>query len=177
MRMRLAALALLAAACSPAPQSAQTPASAAATAEAPTSVDPYTQALAGAAAEGEWIARSDEGVSSACFGAPESECQITIVCEQPSGAVKLMYEHELTPDQDTTLTVFNATSTLSLPARSFNEGLPSVNVDLTAAAAERLPLISLLGAPTDRFGVQVAGGDLRVFPWNDAIATTLIACR
>ena len=154
------------------------PAAPATAAEAPTSVDPYALALAGAAAEGEWISRSDEGVTSACFGQPESECQITLVCEQPSGAVKIMYEHELAPDQDTVLLIFNATSTLNLPARSFNEGLPSVNVNLADAAAEKLPLISMLGAPTDRFGVQVgSAGDLHVFPWNEAIATTLIACR
>jgi len=34
----------------------------------------------------------------------------------------------------------------------------------------------MLRTPTDRFAVE-AGGETSVFPWDDAIARTLIACR
>jgi hypothetical protein len=37
-------------------------------------------------------------------------------------------------------------------------------------------LITVLGAPADRFAVE-AGGVINVYPWHDAISRTLIACR
>ena len=47
--------------------------------------------------------------------------------------------------------------------------------DLDSAPA-KIALISMLGAPTDRFAVDV-NGESSVFPWADAVSQALIACR
>jgi len=137
---------------------------------------PDAAALVATPQTGAWTLRTDEGTTAAGFGAPESEYQLTIVCEAPSGKITITSEHELAPDQDTTLRIITAVQTLDLPARSFNEGLPNVSADVLDDAATKTPLISMLGAPTDRFAVDVAGV-ATVYPWNDAIAQALTACR
>lgn len=174
MRTSLIALALLAAACSPAPSSQAPAETAATTSQAP--VDPNTAALGGAPQTGSWTVRTDEGTTAAGFGAPESEYQLTIVCEAASGKLTITSEHELAPDQDTTLRIITPVQILDLPARSFNEGLPSVTAEVRDDSAEKTALISMLGAPTDRFAVEVAGQS-SVFPWADAVSQALIACR
>ena len=175
MRTLILALALLAAACSPPAQTADTATTAAEQAPAvPENV--YVAALAGTVQTGSWVARTDEGVTSACFGAPQSECVVTVACEMPSGKLTLSTEYELAPDQDTAIRVFNATQMLDLPARSFNEGLPSVTATVADSAPEKTPLIGMLGAPTERFGVEVAG-QRTVFPWDTSVASVLTACR
>jgi hypothetical protein len=88
----------------------------------------------------------------------------------------LYYEHELSPDQDTTLRIITPVQILDLPARSFNEGLPSVTAEAPGSSAAKTALISMLGAPTDRFAVEV-NGEATVFPWADAVSQALIACR
>ncbi len=172
MRNCLFVLALLAA-CSPAPP--QAPETAATTAEAPQS-DPNTAALGAASQTGAWIFYTQAGVTAAAFGPPESESLLTISCEMPSGKLSVSYEQELAPDQDTTLRIITPLQMLDLPARSFNEGLPNVTADVPASAAEKAALISMLGAPTDRFAVDV-NGEINVFPWDDAISQVLLACR
>jgi hypothetical protein len=171
LRTSLIALALLAA-CTPAPS--QAPESAATTTEAP--ANPNTTALSATAQTGAWTLRTDEGVTAAGFGAPESEYLLTISCEAPSGKLTLIYEHELVPDQDTTLRIITPVQTLDLPARSFNEGLPSVTAEVLESTPAKTALISMLGAPTDRFAVEV-NGESSVFPWTDAVSQALIACR
>lgn len=175
MRTLLVTAALLLAACSPAPTE-QAPDTAAPASESEAPANPDAAALGATPQTGAWTLRTDEGTTAAGFGAPESEYQLTIVCEAPSGKITITSEHELAPDQDTTLRIITAVQTLDLPARSFNEGLPNVSADVLDDAATKTPLISMLGAPTDRFAVDVAGV-ATVYPWNDAIAQALTACR
>jgi len=174
MRNSLLALALLAAACSPAP-SAPAEETAATTASEP-AVNVDAAALGATPQPGAWSFGADEGTFAAGFGPPESEYLQTIVCEAASGKLTLTSSHELSPDQDTTLRVITAVQTLDLPARSFNEGLPNVHAEVADDAATKTPLISMLGAPTDRFAIEV-GGEALVFPWDDSIAQALTACR
>jgi hypothetical protein len=167
--------ALLLAACTPAPP-AQAPQS-----EPPTTdvdgADPYLTALQSTPVEGQWFFRADEGVSSACFGVPESECQLSFVCEAPSGMVTVIYSHELVPDQLTVLRVFTTSTTIDLDARSMNEGLPSVTARLVdLASAAQTPLIEALTPAQQRFGVEVQG-EMTVFTWDESIARALAACR
>lgn len=177
MRTLLLALALFAAACSPPAQTADSaPATTAGEPASAASENVYAAALAGPVQTGSWVSRTDEGVSSACFGAPQSECVVTVACEMPSGKLSLSTGDELAPDQDTVIRVFNATSTLDLPAHSFNEGLPNVTATIADNAAEKTPLIGMLGAPTERFGVEVAG-QRTVVPWDASVAAILTACR
>ena len=172
LRTSLIALALLAA-CTPAPS--QAPESAATTTQTPPA-NPNTTALAATPQSGAWTLRTDEGVTAAGFGAPESEYLLTISCEASSGKLTLIYEHELVPDQDTTLRIITPVQTLDLPARSFNEGLPSVTAEVLESTPAKTALISMLGAPTDRFTVEV-NGESSVFPWTDEVSQALIACR
>ncbi|MEZ5971814.1 MAG: hypothetical protein R3C31_08430 [Hyphomonadaceae bacterium] len=172
LRTSLIALTLLAA-CTPAPS--QAPENAETTAEAP-AVNPDAAALTATPQTGAWTLRTDEGVTAAGFGPPESEYLLTISCEMPSGKLTLIYEHELVPDQDTTLRIITPVQTLDLAARSFNEGLPSVTAEVANGAAEKAALISMLGAPTDRFAVEV-NGESTAFPWADEVSQALIACR
>lgn len=174
MRTQLIALALLAAACSPAPSQSTGEVAATTTESAP--VDPNAAALGATPQTGAWTLRTDEGTTGAGFGAPESEYQLTIACEAGSGKLTLIYEHELAPDQDTTLRIITPVQTLDLPARSFNEGLPSVTAEVLDSTPAKPALISMLGAPTDRFAVDV-NGEITVFPWADAVSQALIACR
>jgi len=167
--------ALLLAACSPAP-SEQTAEPAGSTAEQQATANPDAAALGGTPQTGSWTLRTDEGVTAAGFGAPESEYQLVITCEAPSGNLSVMAERELSPDQDTTLRIITAVQSLDLPARSFNEGLPSVTAEVANGAATKTPLISMLGAPTDRFAVDIAG-EITVFPWHESIAQALTTCQ
>ncbi len=172
MRTTIIALALLA--CSPAPSTQAPQETAASTAQAP--VDPNTAALTATPQTGAWSVRTDEGTTGAGFGAPESEYQLTIVCEAASGKLTITSEHELAPDQDTTLRIITPVQILDLPARSFNEGLPSVTAEVLESTPAKTALISMLGAPTDRFAVEV-NGESTVFPWAEAVSQALIACR
>jgi hypothetical protein len=56
-----------------------------------------------------------------------------------------------------------------------NQGLPMVRAEIADGAPEKAPLIGMLGAPQDRFAVEI-GGDIAVYPWDDAIARVLTAC-
>jgi hypothetical protein len=165
----LTLLALLAAACAP-PASQDAPPAASAAA-AP--VNPDTAALGANPATGAWTFHVAESVSAAGFGLPESEYQFIIACD--GGKLSLSNEAELTPDQDTTMRIITATQSIELPARSFNEGLPTITTDLAAADPLKPLLIGMLGAPTDRFAVEIAGVT-QVFPWDDEIAQALTAC-
>lgn len=172
--MRILILALALAACSPATTTEQAPETAA-TANEP-AINADAAALGATPQPGAWTFRADEGTFAAGYGPPESEYLLTISCEAASGKLILMSSHELSPDQDTTLRIITAVQTLDLPARSFNEGLPSVTADVTDDAPAKTPLISMLGAPTDRFAIEVAG-EAHVFPWNENVAQALTACR
>lgn len=175
MRIALIALALIAAACSPpAPQDAPAPPATDAAPVAPAHRD--TAALGATPAAGAWTFRVDEGVSAAGFGLPESEHQFIVACEAASGKLTITYEHELLPDQDTTLRLITAVQSIDLPARSFNEGLPAVTAEIRNDDRLKPLLIGMLGAPTDRFAADVAGQS-QVFPWDGAVAQALTACR
>lgn len=175
MRILITALALVLAACSPAPSSAPAGATTE-TAEQPRPLNLDAAALTHTPATGQWFERVDEGTFAAGFGVPNSEYQFTIVCTQGSGALTVTSENELAPDQDTLIRIITSTQTLELPARSFNEGPPNISAEIADNAPVKIPLIGMLGAPTDRFAVD-AGGVITVYPWHDAIARTLIACR
>ena len=173
MSARTVTLALLLAACTPPAPPAAPPAAETA---APAPANPDTAALSAAPAPGAWAFLGDDAAISAGFGQSESERQLTIVCNSATGALAVDAAHALAPDQDTTLRIITATQTLDLNARSHNQGPPSVRADIAADAPEKMPLIGMLGAPTDRFAIEIAG-QTTVFPWNDAIAQALIACR
>lgn len=175
--MRLIPLVLIAliAACSP-PASQDAPAAPAAESAPAAPANPETAALGAIPASGAWTFRVDAGTHAAGFGVPESEYQFIIVCEAGSGNLSLTYEHELAPDQATTLRLITAVQSIELPARSFNEGLPNVTAEIADADPLKPLLIGMLGAPTDRFAADVAG-EIQVFPWSDEIAQALTACR
>jgi hypothetical protein len=174
MRMSLFTLALLIAACAPAPTE---PAQDTAATSSETPIANADAAALGAAPQpGAWSFRTDEGTSAAGFGPPESEYLLTIVCTGPSGAITIRSSHELAPDQRTTLRLITSTQSLDLPADSFNEGLPSVDAQIGDSDPLKPLLIGMLGAPTERFAVEVAG-EANVFPWDESIARALIACR
>jgi len=174
--MRLIPLALIAliAACSPPASQEAPPAAPAASNAAP--AGPRLSVLGGVPASGAWTFRVEGGTHAAGFGVPESEYQFIIVCEAGSGNLSLTYEHELTPDQATTLRLITAVQSIELPARSFNEGLPNVTAEIADSDPAKPLLIGMLGAPTDRFAAEVAG-EVQVFPWSDEIAQALTACR
>ncbi len=176
MRTMFAALLFLAA-CDPLAPAPSPPATQAPAPQSPPSAaNADALALQHTPADGAWVEGTHERVVSAGFGAPESEVQFSIECNTRSHALTLTSDHELAPDQTTTLRLITPTQTLELAARSHNEGLPSIVADIASGAPEKTPLISMLGAPVDRFAVD-AGGQITVFPWSDAIARTLIACR
>jgi hypothetical protein len=167
--MRLILIPLLLAACSPAPAP---PAPNAAVAPSERSVaNADALALQRAPAPGAWSATADEGVFVARFGAADAPPLVTLRCTAPNGALSLTLAQE--PAQTTSLRLITATHTLDLPADADGHAL-------TAAIAESAPehamLITVLGAPNDHIALD-AGGALTVLPWDDAIATTLIACR
>lgn len=176
MRTHIAALAVFAAACSPPAPAPSTPADEAGKQAPPSAADPDTLALQGKVATGQWFERADEGTFSAGFGEPESEFQFGIMCIAGSGAITVMSGAELAPDQATTIRLITSTQSLELPAQSHNEGLPSITAEIADGAPAHMPLISMMGAPTDRFAVE-AGGQITVFPWDESIGRTLIACR
>jgi hypothetical protein len=152
-------------------------ASAASAAPAAPAVAANNAPLLGAALSyGQWYSRGDEGTIAACYGAPESECSITIQCEAPTGKLTFTTMHELVPDQPTALRLMTQTHTLDLAARSFNEGLPSINADLADESAEKAALIALLSPTQPSFAVEHRG-EITVYPWDEAIARTLNACR
>jgi len=167
-----AALVLLLAACTPASPPAQEAAlSAPASASATSAPAPQ---LAGAVAEGRWFFEESAESASAGFGLPESEIQFNVHCARAMRVVTLGYEHELSPDQDTTLTLHTAAGALDFPARSFNEGLPNVSAEITVPADGDARLAALARA-TDRFAVSVGGATL-LLPTDANIRRVLALC-
>lgn len=161
MRFTLLALVLLAA-CAPTPapsSSAATPAPAAA---APSAANADARLLQQAPATGTWSARADEGVFRASFND-----RLIIVCSAPNGAVTLTLAG--VPSSTSALRLITATRTLDLTSHG-----GSVRLDANAPAHDAL--IATLGTPGNHFAID-AGGTVTVFPWNDALATTLGACR
>ncbi len=172
MKHAVLALALLAA-CSPAPQSNEAKTATPAAQAAPT---PNATALSAAPAEGQWFFNGDEGVISANFGPPESEGILSIVCNEGDRRISLHYNGELTPDQDTTLTLLTATQSLDLPARSHNDGLPGISANIAADAPQHGTLLNALSAQQQRFAI-VSAGDTIVLPWDQSIPRALANCR
>ena len=169
-----ATLAALLAACSP-PTSAQKSASTATTTTAATTATAPSPELAGALADGAWVFEEGNAASSTGFGPPDSESQFFVQCERGPKIVTLSMEHELAPDQDTTLTLRPNTGsgaqTLTFPARSFNEGLPSVTANLPAPD----PRLTSFAAATDRFEVSVGDAHL-LLPMDESVKRVLALC-
>ena len=130
--------------------------------EAPSVANADARLLQTAPVAGAWEARSDEGVFAAHFGE-----RLMIVCSAPNGVITLSLAGA--PATTTTLRLITATRTLDLASHA-----GSVRLDDGAPAHDLF--ISTLGTPGDRFAID-AGGATTVFPWDDAIATTLHACR
>ncbi len=172
MRFRFL-LAFALAACKPAPAPPASPP--AAEPPAAQQSEPNTTRLTGPLATGQWFARSEEGTHAAGFGVPESEYQFVLSCTAGSGALSVMAAHELMPDQATTLSILTANARVDLPARSFNEGLPSINADLADESAEKAALTAALAPPQERFAVEAAG-DIAIYPWDESLARVLAAC-
>lgn len=129
-------------------------------------------ALGGVPMEGVWSHNGDGATVSAGFGAPESEYLFIVICEGGTGQVRIDYEHELYPDQDTTLRIITETQAVEFPARSSNEGLPTVSAEV---AGDDARLAALAATGQERFAVEVAG-EISVLPWDEAIALTLSNC-
>src|SRR5690606_36348336 len=171
--------ALLLFACTPAPQQQQPAPDSApsqqAAPEAQAPQNPYTAALSAPLPDGQWFSEETSSRTSAGFGLPESEFQFVVSCATRAGKLSVTLERELAPDQQTTMRIVTAPQMLDLPARSFNEGLPHVLAELAPDAPEEGPLVRMLGAPQDRFAVEVAG-EFQVFPWDESLARALTAC-
>lgn len=165
----------LAASCTPAPQPPP-PATESATSASVDGATANAAALSATPATGRWSFHGDEGITSTCFGAPNSECAISFMCEAPSGKVSVLTSAELIPDQPTTLTLITRTQTLSIPARSFNEGLPSINAELADTSAEKAGLLEALAPTQDVFAID-ANGEITVYPWDESIKRVLDACH
>jgi hypothetical protein len=165
--------------CSPAPPADQgAPDPSAEQPSAPTGAPnaEFAPVQAGTPLTGQWFFRSDDGVLSAGFGAPESEFQFAVTCRQADGVVTVMSNHELFPDQQTILSIIVASSTVNLPATSFNEGLPSVTAELDGGTEYARGVAINLAERQERFGVKV-GNDLRVYPWSEELTRALERCQ
>lgn len=166
------AFALLATACSPAPtQGAAAPAP---QTEAPSAANADARALQQTPAPGQWTATTED-VFAASYGAPGTGA-FSIMCSGPGAAITLNFGYLQAPRAAalTSLRLITATHTLELPAHSRDDGV--LHATIAENASEHDPLITVLGAPNDTFAVDVAGA-ITVFPWDDALRTTLSACR
>jgi hypothetical protein len=168
-RLALAAVALILAACAPDSSSPADPAA------APAPANEAFAELPAENAEGQWFFRADEGVFAAGFGAPQSEFQFLVACTQGDGAVSITSDHELVPDQPTQLGILTETESLTLPAESFNEGLPHVAANLAGGTANARAVAEALSTAQTRFGVRV-GADVRAYPWSEELARALAGC-
>lgn len=126
---------------------------------------------------GQWAFNADAGLFSAGFGAPESEFQLMVTCEQPTRKLTIMSAHELAPDQDTSLSLIFDASMLSVPARSYNEGLPHVAAEIDGGAEVGRSLANLLSEERSHFGVRAGAGEVHVYPWDANLSRALSACR
>ena len=179
MRLKTYAASLLfLTACTPAPPAPAPGPAAARPTEAPSAANGDALALRRTPAAGEWSAHADEGVLAANFGAPPGDV-FSIVCRAPTGAIVLTLKRDLAPQSAAALRIITTTRTLELPGRerrtAAGEGR-AFAVDIADNTPEHSALISMLGAPGDRFALE-AGGVITVLPWDDAIARTLIGCR
>jgi hypothetical protein len=136
----------------------------------------FAPVQAGTPLTGQWFFRGDDGVLAAGFGAPESEFQFAVTCRQADGVVTVMSNHELFPDQETILSIIVASSTVNLPANSFNEGLPSVTAELDGGTEYARGVAINLAERQERFGVKV-GNDLRIYPWSEELTRALERCQ
>jgi hypothetical protein len=163
--------------CTP-PQPAETADTAPAPQPAPTGAPnaEFAPVQAGTPLTGQWFFRGDDGVLAAGFGAPESEFQFAVTCRQADGVVTVMSNHELFPDQQTILSIIVASSTVNLPANSFNEGLPSVTAELDGGTEYARGVAINLAERQDRFGVKV-GDELHIYPWSEELTRALEQCR
>jgi hypothetical protein len=142
---------------------------------AQSTANPDFAALPAQTLTGQWFFRADEGTFSAGFGVPESEFQLVVTCTQGSGAVTVMSDHELAPDQATTLSLITERATLNLPAQSFNAGLANVTAELPGDTELSRAVAAALSAPQTRFAVRV-GADARVYPWSEDLTRALAGC-
>jgi len=131
------------------------------------------RALQSTPVAGTWTARVDEGQFSARFDTPETPSLLVVECSAPEGLLTLSLARGNLPAPPITLRLISATRTLELqtaPAR------PTYLVSVRDSAPEHDLLISTLGTPGESFALDV-GGIITTFPWDDALATTLGACR
>lgn len=179
-RAALLALVLLAACSQPAPApTAETASTEIAPAPPPsppmpTPIDAATAAamLSAQPAEGAWTFTDENGFASTGFGLPESEFQFGVTCDKTLKRVHLLVERELSPDQDTWITIVTAQDSVSFAARSFNEGLPSISAYTPGSD----PRLGLLAQAADRFAIDIAG-EAQVFPMDETITRAMDACR
>lgn len=174
MRILIAATALLITACSPASPPAEDAQTSAPTASA--EPNPDFAALPAETMQGQWFFRGDEGVISAGFGMPESEFQLVVTCEQATGKVSVMTDHELIPDQDTQISIITERASLDLPARSFNEGMPYIAADVAGQTELSRAVAAQLSETQTRVGTIVAGS-ASAYPWGEELARALANCR
>lgn len=160
--MRFIPLLIALAACAPTPAPSSPAPTPAAAPTPPSAANADTRLLQQAPAAGAWSSRADEGVFRASFND-----RLIIVCSAPNSAITLTLAG--VPSSTSTLRLISATRTLDLTSHG-----GSVRLDESAPAHDAL--IATLGTPGDRFAID-AGGAVTVFPWEDAIATTLHACR
>ncbi len=163
MRHILITLALTLAACSPAPAPSAPAAQPPAAPPSAANADAHTVQQTPIA--GQWAAHADEGTFAARFTGADGGELLSIVCTAPTGNITITLHHS----NATSLRLISATRTLQLAAQN--------GVTRSAGyAPERDALIATLGTPGDHLAIE-AGGATTVFPWDDAIAATLHACR
>jgi hypothetical protein len=139
--------------------------------KAPAAANPDAAVLGATPMDGAWTLLGDGATVAVGFGPPESEYALVIGCNSGTSRAHINWSYELAPDQDTQLRIITEAASVEFPARSFNEGLPFVNVDIDGAD----PRLAALAATQERFAVEVMG-EADVLPWDQTIATALSGC-
>jgi hypothetical protein len=120
-------------------------------------------------------------VSAACFGAPQSGCQLSIQCEAPTGTLTVAFAEAIAPDQSAAIQIHTEQTSMTLFAQSHSEGLPTVVATLPPDSLDRLGFLQTMAETPARFAVEAhpldsANTDLVRFPWDDSITRVVNAC-
>ena len=165
---RVFAVLLLLAACGPLAPSSPPPASQAPAPHSPPSAaNADALALQRTLAAGAWIESTQGHISSARFGAPNSDVQFSIACNTSTHALTLTSDHEGAPAQATTLRLITSTQTLELPARRSSpcSARPATASPSTPAARSRSSRgATSSAAPSSRAANAACRGPLSIRP-------------
>jgi hypothetical protein len=169
MRTLLITAALLLAACSPAPAAINRQRSRRQQPSQQTPENPDAAALGATPQTGAWSLRTDEGTTARGLRRAGERVSLDDRLRSRQRQISIYQSTNSRPIKTRRCASSRAVQTLDLPARSFNEGLPSVTAEVPDSSAAKAPLISMLGAPTDRFAIEVHG-EAHVFRGHEAVA-------